>query len=226
MLCVIAVSREGYENFPDQLNKLTGCEFAFISSPEELTLARLRDLRPRYVFFPHWSHMISAEIFNAFECIIFHMTDVPFGRGGSPLQNLISRGIYETKISALRCVKELDAGPVYLKRPLLLHGNAEEIYQRVAMVVEGMIVEIIEKQPKPLPQQGEPVRFRRRKPEESDISKVESLQKAFDYIRMLDADGYPRAFLETENLRFEFERAVLKDGEIRADVRIVVKNEA
>ena len=48
------------------------------------------------------------------------MTDVPFGRGGSPLQNLISRGIYETKISAFRCVAEMDAGPVYPKRPFSL----------------------------------------------------------------------------------------------------------
>ncbi len=26
-----------------------------------------------------------------FECVCFHMTDVPYGRGGSPLQNLIIR---------------------------------------------------------------------------------------------------------------------------------------
>ena len=57
------------------------------------------------------------------------MTDLPFGRGGSPLQNLITRGISKTKISALRCNEEIDAGPIYLKRPLSLHGSAEEIYQ-------------------------------------------------------------------------------------------------
>jgi len=28
------------------------------------------------------------------------MTDLPFGRGGSPFQNLIARGIYDTKIIA------------------------------------------------------------------------------------------------------------------------------
>ena len=31
------------------------------------------------------------EIHENYKCIIFHMTDLPFGRGGSPLQNLISR---------------------------------------------------------------------------------------------------------------------------------------
>jgi len=37
------------------------------------------------------------------------MTDVPYGRGGSPLQNLIVRGHTETKLTALRCVRDLDA---------------------------------------------------------------------------------------------------------------------
>jgi methionyl-tRNA formyltransferase len=48
------------------------------------------------------------------------MTDLPFGRGGSPLQNLISRKIYNTKLSAIRVVKELDAGPVFLKKIMFI----------------------------------------------------------------------------------------------------------
>ena len=62
--------------------------------------------------------------------MIFHMTDVLYGRGGSPLQNFIIRGHKETKLTAMKCVKELDAGPVYLKEFLSLLGNAEEIYMR------------------------------------------------------------------------------------------------
>ena len=56
------------------------------------------------------------------------MTDLPYGRGGSPLQNLIIRGHKKTKISALRMVNELDAGPIYFKRSLSLNGNAQKIY--------------------------------------------------------------------------------------------------
>jgi len=40
-------------------------------------------IKPRYVFFPHWSWKVPAEIFNIAECALFHMTDLPFGRGGS-----------------------------------------------------------------------------------------------------------------------------------------------
>ena len=56
------------------------------------------------------------------------MTDVPYGRGGSPLQNLILAGHTETKLTALRMVNEMDGGPVYVKMPLKLEGAAQEIY--------------------------------------------------------------------------------------------------
>jgi methionyl-tRNA formyltransferase len=57
------------------------------------------------------------------------MTDIPYGRGGSPLQNLIARRRKKkTKLSALRMVEELDAGPVYTKTNISLMGRAEEIY--------------------------------------------------------------------------------------------------
>jgi len=41
---------------------------------------------------------------------------------------------------------------------------------------------------------------------------------------MLDAEGYPKAFFENENFRFEFSRASLKSNNtIIADVRISKK---
>ena len=51
------------------------------------------------------------------------------------------------------------------------------------------------------------------------------MNQVFDYIRMLDADTYPKAFLETEKLRLEFSRASLRENEILADVKITVKGE-
>lgn len=223
MTHVIAASRDWYHDLPSQLAERTGERFVLIEHPEALSVDHLNAIQPRYVFFPHWSHRIPAEVYEAFECVIFHMTDVPFGRGGSPLQNLISRGIYETKISALRCVAELDAGPVYLKRDLSLHGTAQEIYLRASRIIATMIGDILENQPTPVDQVGEVVTFKRRKPDEGDIASLQDLQQVFDFIRMLDADGYPHAFLETENLRLEFTRASLQHDSLLAEVRITKK---
>ena len=138
------------------------------------------------------------------------MTDLPFGRGGSPLKNLIFRVYKETKLSSLRCVSELDAGPVYLKEPLSLLGSAEEIYMRANRLVEKMILQIIRERPEPQIQQGTITTFKRRNPEQGDWSVAVSLDEVFDKIRMLDAEGYPPAFVRVGPYKLEFTRASQK----------------
>lgn len=223
MRCVIAGSRPWCTRISEVVSRQCGVECVNVSRPDELVPEGMAALKPRYIFFPHWSWIIPESIWGKYECVIFHMTDVPYGRGGSPLQNLIARGHTETRLSALRCTGELDAGPVYLKRPLSLFGSAEEIYLRANALMAEMITEIATRRPEPTPQAGEVVPFRRRTPAESDMSSVAGLQGVFDHIRMLDAEGYPLAFLEIGNLRLEFSRASLRSNCVLADVRITEK---
>jgi len=198
--------------------------FYLISQKEDFTVERIGSISPVKIFIPHWSYIIPSAIFERYECIVFHMTDLPYGRGGSPLQNLIVRGLTVTKLSALRVEVGLDTGPVYLKMDLSLSGTAEEIFVRVNKLVGKMIVEIIQNNLQPVPQEGDPVVFKRRKPEQSDMSGLEKLEEIFDYIRMLDADGYPHAYIEKGEFRYEFTRASIKaDGSIVADVKITKK---
>jgi methionyl-tRNA formyltransferase len=219
---VLATSREWNESLAKQLEEKTGCAFHLITRTEELSYERLKAIKPRYVFFPHWSYIIPSEIHGAFECVIFHMTDLPYGRGGSPLQNLILRGHQETQISALRCISELDAGPIYMKRLLSLEGSASEIFLRAADVVQQMIEEIVCTEPLPEPQDGEPTVFQRRTPEQSNLQKANllTLKDLFDFIRMLDAPTYPLAFLEHGGFLFEFSHAELLNNSIEARVTI------
>lgn len=195
-------------------------EWHFVGREEELTPEWLETMNPRYIFFLHWSHKVPVEIVERYECVCFHMSDVPYGRGGSPLQNLIALGHRHTVMTALRMVEDLDAGPVYMKRELCLEGGAEEVYIRATRLSAEMIRTLIETRPAPRPQASEVTVFRRRKPSESLIPAMGSLTELHDFLRMLDAEGYPRAFLEHEGFRYEFTRAVLYDGRIAADVTI------
>jgi len=196
-------------------------KFIHISAREDFTQEHLQEINPDKVFIPHWSYIIPESIWGNFECIVFHMTDLPYGRGGSPLQNLIVRGHKETKISALRVEYGLDTGDIYMKKPLSLYGSAEEIYMRASGIIETMIEEIIQNNPKPQKQTGEPVEFKRRKAAESDISGLNDLDTIYDYIRMLDAEGYPKASLTIGDVKYEFSRVQQKaDGSLVADVRI------
>lgn len=195
-----------------------------IATNDEFTIQRLRELQPNKIFIPHWSYIIPRSIFENFECIVFHMTDLPYGRGGSPLQNLIIRGHEETMISAIKVIEGIDAGPIYLKRKLQLNGSAQEIFLRTSMIVKEMILEIISNQPIPVAQVGEPIFFKRRKPADSNIQSIDDMKKLYDHIRMLDADGYPHAFLEDSNFIFEFTNANhINNDTITANVRITKK---
>jgi methionyl-tRNA formyltransferase len=176
--------------------------------------------KPRYVFFPFWSKIVNENILSITECVCFHMTDLPYGRGGTPLQNLIIRGFSETKLTAIRMIKELDAGPIYLKKELNLIGSAGEIYERASQIIFDMIAEIVELEPAPTPQVGDVVNFRRLTPEKSEIDGIENLEKLHDKIRMLDADGYPRAFIKYQNWYLEFYSAMNTGDYIEAKVNI------
>lgn len=220
---IVVSNKAWHRKYINEVSVRTNTKIVYIDQKEKVTYEYLKHFKPNYIFFPHWSYIIPSEVFENFQCVIFHMTDLPFGRGGSPLQNLIERGIYETKLSAIRCVKELDAGEVYMKVPLSLWGSAEEIYLRAAELTKELMVQILKENIVPVPQSGETVIFKRRKPEQSNIANFTSLEKVFDYIRMLDADGYPHAFAETKKLRFEFERASLKENFVKADVKITLK---
>lgn len=192
----------------------------FFSRPEELTVENVTALNPRYIFFLHWPEKVPPNIFNGYECVCFHMAEVPYGRGGSPLQNLILRGHRRTKLTALRVGGDFDAGPYYLQEELSLEGNAEEIYIRASYLSAEMIKRIIEEQPVPKPQVGDVRIFKRRVPSESEIPLLPSLQTLHDFIRMLDAETYPHAFLEHGGFRYEFRRAALYNDRIVADVKI------
>jgi methionyl-tRNA formyltransferase len=211
--------------FNRHVRQLPG-RWEYVSSRETLESVLAGTDRPRYVFFPHWSYKVPGAVVEQFECIAFHMTDVPYGRGGSPLQNLIVRGHSETKLTALRMTSEFDAGPVYLKKPLRLDGSALEIYQRAASLTAVMIEEIISSDIEPTEQVGEPTVFARRSPAESEIPEDLEPEGVYDFIRMLDAPGYPKAFSRYGKLRLEFYDAELQDGRVAAKVTIKEREES
>ena len=224
-ILVVAQSKVWNPDLISNLRKALKFEVVEIAESHQLNFGFLNEIKPKFVFFPHWSSLITRDVFENFECVIFHMTDLPFGRGGSPLQNLILRGFTETKVSAIKCVAELDAGPVYLKRALSLDGSAQEIFARAAIVIQDMIVEIVKSKPQPREQVGEAIVFKRRTPSESEISSLRSADELNDFIRMLDADGYPHAFIDCGEFKIEFRNARLLNGRLSAD-SCFIKNDS
>ena len=220
---VVLSSRPWNKGIADRLAQSLDRHVEIISSPEQLNPETIARIDPQWIFVPHWSHLIPQSIWGSWRTVIFHMTDLPYGRGGSPLQNLIKRGHSSTMLTALRCCEGLDTGDIYFKQQLDLHGSAEEIFLRADELIEEMIELIVREELKAIPQQGEPVMFTRRTPDQSNLSlcKEGALSAWYDHIRMLDAEGYPHAFLELHGMRLEFRRVSQRSDGLYADVKIV-----
>lgn len=199
-------------------------EIIVYTQKEEFTVENVKAFTPDYILMPHWSYILPDEITQNWNCVVFHMTDLPYGRGGSPLQNLIVRGHKETKISAIKVTGKLDGGPIYMKKPLSLNGSAQEIFIRCSDIIfNEMIPVFLEEKPEPVEQDGDPVIFKRRTQEDGEITSDMELEKIYDYIRMLDAEGYPRAFMEFGEYRLCFENAKLSEDGEAVEAKVVFK---
>lgn len=220
MNVVIATIKSWNINNVNKMN-IEGTKIFLIDDKEKLSKELLDEIKPAYVFFIHWSWYVPKEIYDKYKCVVFHPADVPFGRGGSPIQNLIVRGYTDTVISAIAVGRELDCGDVYMKCDLSLNGTVEEILMRMSQkVCFYMIPEIIKTKIVPERQMGEVVTFARRKPKDSEIDFNKNMQEIYDLIRMLDGEGYPRAYIDIGQYRLEFNRAALHSESIIADVKI------
>ena len=217
---VIATVKEWNINNYFELKKELENEYSLylLTNKDELSFENIEKINPKYIFFPHWSWIIPQKIYENYESILFHMTDLPYGRGGSPLQNLITNKIYNTKISAIKVTKELDEGDIYLKENFdISKGSAREIYENASnLIFSELIPKIIENNLIPTKQAGEIVIFKRRTPEQSNIKTLNdiSINNLYDFIRMLDAPSYPKAYIELDNLKIELSEVIIKDGKL------------
>lgn len=221
---ILLTSKSWHKDLFDSLKLRANEDWSIITSKDDFILSKVKDINPSKIFIPHWSHIIPSNIFEKFECIVFHMTDLPYGRGGSPLQNLIVRGHQDTMISAIHIDQGVDTGNIYLKKPLSLEGSAKDIFERATLVIQKMIVEILSIDITPVPQKGVATIFKRRSSKDGCMNELKEIEEVYDYIRMLDAEGYPPAFIETDSLKIDFfDSKSINETQITANVRITKK---
>ena len=221
---VLLTEKSWHAELFENLSSRKDEDWTLINTKSNFVKDKLDEISPAKIFIPHWSHLIQSDIFESYDCIVFHMTDLPYGRGGSPLQNLIVRGYDDTMISAIKVDHGIDTGGIYMKQRLSLLGSAQEIFLRSALIIEDMIDRIIAEDLKPVSQKGEPTIFKRRKKEDGNLAELDNIDDLYNYIRMLDCEGYPSAFIETDAFVLHFNRASINsDKSISADVRITKK---
>jgi methionyl-tRNA formyltransferase len=166
---------------------------------------------------------IEKNLFKNYTCIQFHTSDLPKFRGGSPVQNQIIKGIKKTKITAFKMNSKIDSGDICMKRNVNLNGNGEDIYKRIEIIALKMAIKIAKmKKINFIKQLGKVSYFKRRKPEDSNLELIKNsnLPKIYDFIRMLDADGYPKAFLKIGDKKIALNNAIMSKKSISGYFKI------
>ena len=223
---IVASSKKWFLKYPksDKYKKLS---IFNIKDKEKLNLDYLAEINPRYIFFPHWSWKVESEIINKYECVVFHTAPLPYGRGGSPIQNLILKGFKKAPLSALKMIDELDAGPIYYQSEISLDGSLDDILMRLANECERMITKICSLQTKPdIEQKGEVFFFKRLTEKDNELDFNSSLKEIYNKIRMVDGEEYKKAYIRLGNYKFEFSSAKLNGNKLNARINIIEDNKS
>ena len=219
---VVASSKDWFQEHP-KTRQYSSLNIVEIKTKNELNLELLEKINPRYIFFPHWNWKVDSEIFERYECVVFHTAPLPFGRGGSPIQNLILRNIEKTPVCALRMTEMLDGGPIYDSIEVTLDGTITEIFSKIAVCVEKLIIKICQENIEPIDQSGTVVSFNRLTYADNELKSEYSIKELYDRIRMVDGLDYQRAYLNFGKNKIEFTEAHLDKNCLIAKIKIQIK---
>jgi methionyl-tRNA formyltransferase len=212
----LIVNKNSY--FKKKLKNTKRSKFYHITDKKNLSTKKILKIKPKIIFFPHWSWIIDKNFLKNNICVGFHSTPLPYGRGGSPIQNMIIRGHNKTLISAFKIEKSLDTGPIFMQTKLNLKGDGHEIFEKMYRKILTMIVKMTGKLPKPSKQKGKVRYFKRLKKSDGQIKNNYDILKIFNLIRSLDMNNknYSSAFIGLKNVKVSFLKAKIKKNKISA----------
>ena len=193
-----------------------------VASTQDELSEYLKTHKVTRIYFPFWSWKVPNELLLKCECIGFHSAPLPYGRGGSPIQNMIRLGYKTTQVCMFYMTKNFDGGRVIARREVGLDGTLNEIVERISKTIEDMIehfesgkVCIDLQDPK---YSNVPLKFYRlvnNKMEEKD-----TLKGIYDEIRMRDECGHPKTLLWHGRHRIDFTDTKIEGNKVTAKVEI------
>jgi len=130
--------------------------------------------------------------------IVIHASDLPEGKGFSPLQWQIREGKSEIVLSLFKAVADVDAGEVFYKVKLSLLGNEllNEMREKMALTIIKMCERFVSDFPNvsATPQLGDETFYRRLNEGDDELDINKSINEIMDQLRASDFENYPPYF--------------------------------
>jgi hypothetical protein len=141
--------------------------------------------------------------------LVVHSSNLPKGRGWSPLTWQILEGKKMITTSLFEADEDVDRGKIYLQKDLEFSGFEllDELRMMQGDLIIGMCSEFISTYPDVLlraqVQEGEGSYYERRRPGDSELNPDMSIREQLDLIRVADNINYP-AYVEIDQHHYEF----------------------
>ncbi len=130
--------------------------------------------------------------------LVVHASDLPKGRGFSPLVWQILAGENNIPVCLIEAALEVDSGPVIYKEWVLFEGH--ELNDELRSAIGEMHLTLCRRflgeatPPKGKPQTGEVTTYPRRRPNDSRLDPTKAIAEQFNLLRTVDNDRYPAFF--------------------------------
>jgi methionyl-tRNA formyltransferase len=152
------------------------------------------------LFLVSCAELVGPAIRQAYRAtLVLHASDLPEGRGWSPLVWQVLEGRRRIAVTLLEASEPVDSGPIWAQRWLELAGHElhDEIHARLFEAELALMDEAVEgfDHIAPRPQDDRPPTWhRRRGPEDSRVDPDRTLAEQFDLLRVCDPARYPAFF--------------------------------
>lgn len=131
--------------------------------------------------------------------LVIHESDLPKGKGWSPVTWQVLEGKDVIPITLFEAVKNVDDGDIYLQEFIHLDGSEllEEIKHKQGVYTKKLVLEFIKRYPniKGKSQQGESSFYIKRGPKDSELDINKTIKEQFNLLRVVDNERYPAYFM-------------------------------
>ncbi len=130
--------------------------------------------------------------------MVVHPSDLPKGKGFSPIAWQVLEGKKEIPIVMFDAVPEVDGGNIYMHDVIRLDGTElnEEIKHKQGINTFLMCMKFVEQYDELVPktQNGNESFYKRRTKKDSQLDPEKTITEQFDLLRVVDNDRYPAFF--------------------------------
>ena len=132
--------------------------------------------------------------------LVVHESDLPNGRGWSPLTWQILEGENGIPVTLFEAEADVDSGPIYAQQWMQFEGHEliDELRAAQASATRELCRWFVDEYPESAQQaqsqSGAPTYYQRRRPADSELDVEKSLADQFNQLKVVDNERYPAFF--------------------------------